>query len=119
MINRILTIFKNVYNYYNKDDSKNKQQLDKIMELSITDNLNTEKFFILDYNSFSISTKNMNSKTDYSELLNTTIASLNENSENLEKTIDSAISNKEMSSLDISNTLSEWNTMIDLSQSII
>ena len=58
----------------------------------------------------------MNSKTDYSELLNTTIVSLNDEFEN---TINSNISNKEISSLDISNTLSEWNTIIDLSQSII
>ena len=57
MIYKFIKMFKDIYNYYNYDNEDNKQQLEKIMELSINENLNTEKFFILDYNSFSLSTK--------------------------------------------------------------
>lgn len=130
--------------YYNFENNK-KQTLDQILELSMTQN-NLEDFFILDYNSIStfksktdnhniIQTKNNNnnnifqsksdnnniiqSKTNYSDLLNTTLSeqnmdnlnSINENKSNIVLT--------DVSSLDISNTLSEWNTLLDLSKTVI
>ena len=54
--------------------------------------------------------KSLESKTDYSDILKTTI-----------KSKESSLSeiNSEMSSLDISNTLSEWNTLLDLSKTVI
>jgi len=121
MIKNIFSIIKKVFQFYNFNEVKEQEQLDKIMELSMSKNLNnTDHFFVLDYNSLSMPP--YNSKTNYSDLLNTTIHSSNENSLNeieiqelKEKNI---ISNHEMSSLDISNTLSEWNTVMDLSKTI-
>jgi len=96
--------------------SKNKvvkQTLDQILELSITEN-NTDNFFVLDYNS--ITTDNFKSKTNYSELLNTTLTDDNMiKSESLSE----QIINSDMSSLDITDTISEWNTLIDLSKTIL
>lgn len=92
---------------------KNINTLDKILELSLDPELNTktDNFFVLDYNTLMQSmTTNNKSKTDYSDILKTTIESK-----------DSSLSDmdSEMSSINISNTLSEWNTLIDLSKTIV
>ena len=125
MIKNIFSIIKKVFQFYNFNEVKEheQEQLDKIMELSMSKNLNnTDHFFVLDYNSLSMPP--YNSKTNYSDLLNTTIHSSNEDSlnemqiEELKEKEENIISNHEMSSLDISNTLSEWNTVMDLSKTI-
>lgn len=98
-----------------KNSNEEKQTLDKIMELSMTDNINnTDNFFILDYNS--ITTKSFASKTNYSDLLNTTTISDNilENSNS-----NNDIDNSKMSTIVLSNSLSEWNTVMDLSKTIL
>ena len=117
LIKKIFTIEKN---------KEEQEKLDKIMELSMSTNMNnnTENFFVLDYNSLSI--PQYNSKTNYSDFLNTTIVSSKENSlqdseeeEEDNKLVELLSDDQEMSSLDITNTLSEWNTIMDLSKTML
>lgn len=104
-------------------EQKEKQRLDKIMELSMSTNINnTDNFFVLDYNSLSM--PQYNSKTNYSDFLNTTIVSSKENSlqdkeNNENQMVETFLDEEDISSLDITNTLSEWNTVMDLSKTIL
>lgn len=125
---------------FNFTQNKKKQQLDEILELSMTQE-NTDNFFVLDYNSISTLQQsktipnNLNDekidggniiddnnslenatllKTDYSMLLNTT---LSEKEDDVEKD-SSDILNSDMSSIHSINSISEWNTIMDLSKTV-
>ena len=127
------------FNFIQQQNQK-KQQLDEILELSMTQE-NTDNFFVLDYNSISTLQQsktvpnNINDekidggniidddnslenasllKTNYSDLLNTT---LSEKEDDVEKD-SSDILNSDMSSIDSINSISEWNTIMDLSKTV-
>lgn len=101
--------------FYSKKKQEEKETIDKILDLSNnTDfNSNTNHFFVLDYNS--LTTKSFHSKTNYSDIFNSTETNIQSSSEYLSN----VISNTDMSSLNLSNSLSEWNTKNDLSKTIL
>jgi len=124
MLKNIFNLIKKIFTIEQKEEEQ--QKLDKIMEVSMSKNMNnnTENYFVLDYNSLSI--PQYNSKTNYSDFLNTTIASSKDNSlqdgggeEENDKLVELLSDEQEMSSLDITNTLSEWNTIMDLSKTML